>query len=268
MAGANGCDMNRSASRLWRVVALVAVVANIAVNYLYERLGLTSIAEVSARYDNVFMPAGYAFSIWGVIHVAFVLFAVQSLRRPHRDDAAIDRLTPMLALANLLTSVWVVVFSYDQIWLSVAVNVAILAVAITMFVRASHAVAGGRSMWLRVPFSLFLGWISVAVIANVAAALTASDFGGGPINAPGWAIIMIIVAAALGAGITLRYRAPTVAAVVAWAAFALHVAAGDSHPDVGAVALAATVVEALIAAVVLAMLANSGSRRWRAAIQH
>lgn len=253
--------MSAPTSRAWRFIVAVAVVANIAFNYLYERLGLPSNAVVSRRYDNLFTPAGYAFAIWGVIYLAFVVVAVQGLRRAHRDDRAFDRLAPLLALANVLLSVWIVIFASDWIWASVVVIVATLIVAIAMFLIAGDEVARGRSPWLRAPFSLFLGWLSVATIADVAAALTSSGWDGGVQSPSAWAVTMLVVAAALGASIALRYRAPVVALVLAWATYAIHVKVRAIDADVSAIAIGAAGVSAVAAVIAAIMLVGGGRRR-------
>jgi hypothetical protein len=135
------------------------------------------------------------------------------------------------------------------------VIVATLAVAAIAYRRASDAVARGASPWLRVPFSLLLAWLSVATIANVAAALTASGFDGGALGPAPWAIAMIAAAAVLAIALALGFRDPVVPAVVAWAAFAIRAADGQDHA-VAAAALAAAI--ACAAAVVATAVRGAG----------
>ncbi|MCE9580302.1 MAG: tryptophan-rich sensory protein [Deltaproteobacteria bacterium] len=234
-------------SRLLRWLALTAVVGNVLYNYLYSRLGLPSMREVSDRYLNLFTPAPYAFAIWGVIYAGFVVFAVVALTRAHREDRAYDGLAALLVIANALAALWITLFSYDQVWPCAAVIAATLVTAIAMYTRADGAVIRGGSAWLRVPFALFLGWVSVATIANLAAAFTSTGFQGGGAGPVPWAVGMLAIAAALGAWIGVRYRDPVVPAVVAWAAFAIHISDLDANRSAAVAALIAAIATAVTA---------------------
>lgn len=229
-------------SPLLRWLALAAIVGNVVYNYVYQQLGLPSMREISDRHANLFTPAPYAFAIWALIYTAFLAFAILGVLPSRRDDRAYDRLAGPLALVNVLAAAWVTMFSFDLVWPCVAVIGAILAAAIVAYRRTDPA-----RPWLRAPFSLLLGWISVATIANVAAALTASGVTGGALGPAPWAIAMIAVAALLAIAIALRYRDPIVPAVVAWAAYAICVA------DTQATAVATAAVIAAIACLAAAV---------------
>ena len=99
-----------------------------ALSQIY-RLNNTTIGEVSAQYDNLFTPAGYAFSIWGLIFLSLIGYAAFQVRRAFfskKTDEFILQTRFWFALTNILNASWVVAFSYDFVGLSVLIMLGIL----------------------------------------------------------------------------------------------------------------------------------------------
>jgi len=242
----------RSPSRFWRYTALAVIVGNVAFNYANDHLGLggRSMAEVTARYPNYFTPAGYAFSIWGVIYLAFIVYAAAALTRSQRAIPFHDGVAPTLALANVLASAWVLAYRFERLPVTVALLGATLACAAVMFVRAARAVAleGVARRWA-IPFSLFLGWVSVALIANVTILLVSLGWQGGAIAPTTWAVALLGVAALLGATLAVRFANAAVPLVVAWAAIAIAVKQSGASPLVANAALLAAALSGVAAGV-------------------
>jgi benzodiazapine receptor len=233
-----------------RVLALVVVVATAVFNFGYGGDGDPSVRSISERYDNLFSPASYAFAIWGLIHLAFIAYAAIALLPGQSRIALHDRMAPPLIAANLLTSVWIVVFTHDRPVLSMAVMLLTLAAGIAMYRRVVAALRVGPQVraWV-VPFSLFLGWISVATIGNAAIALVAQ--GAEPKSLP-WAIAMLAAAVMLGLFMALRFRDAVFPAVVGWASLALAVrGASSSHEFADAAIVGALVSFCASAAIVV-----------------
>lgn len=233
-------------SRAWRIAALVAVVLNTAWSYASERLafGVGSMSEVSDRYHTLVTPAGWAFSIWGAIYASFFAYVLATFRRGERDRLAHDRVLRPLVLANVLAAAWVLVFRLGQLPLSVVVMAAIVATAIVMYRRVSFALEARAlgTRWWTVPFALFLGWISVAAVANVAA--TFAWMGVSPVAPPAPAIAMVAIVAVAVLGLTLAVvaRDAVVPAVIAWATAAIWSEQQLAAPDVAWVAVVVATV--------------------------
>lgn len=239
-------------SRAWRVAALVAIVLNTAWSYASERLafGLGSMKAVSDRYHTLFTPAGWAFSIWGVIYAGFLAYVLVTFRRGHRDRAIHDRLLRPLVLVNVLAAAWVALFRFDRLPLSVVVIAAMLVTGAVLYRRVGDAVATRalRTRWWTVPFALFLGWISVATIANLAA--TAVWLGLSPVAppAPALAIVMVIAAGVLGLVLAVVGRDAVVPGVIAWATAAIWSEQQHAAPDVAWVAIVTATITVAAAA--------------------
>lgn len=232
-----------STERRWRWLASLVVVASPVFSYLSQPLplGEATIQEISARYPSLFTPAGYAFGIWGLIYFSTSAYAVHQLLPSQRSTYAHDLLVRPLLVLSLLAMAWVTAFRFELIALSVAVNAVMLAASIVMFTRANAAVARHElSKWVLLPASLWFGWLSVAVIANVS--LWGVAMGWTDAIQLEWTLAMIAVASLLGLGVGYRYRNGIYPLVIAWAALAIWVARREDGQLIAAAALASAVV--------------------------
>ncbi len=227
----------------WRWTVLGTIILNTVFNNLYNLAGLPgkSVSQVSDTYHSLFTPAGYAFSIWGAIYLAFLIYAVYQLLPAQRHNRFFDRMAGPLIFANVLCMAWQVLFRNEFIGASVAVIIVTLCTAVAMQVivrKETH----NHSLWLTVPFSLFLGWICVATIANVASWLLSMGWNGGPIAPETWAIIVIALALLVAILLSLAYRDFVVPLVIAWALAAIYVETLYNYAGVANIALAGGII--------------------------
>lgn len=235
----------------WRIAALVAVVFNVTYNYVNEMLGdhARNVAQISHENPSLFAPADYAFAIWGVIYGATLLYAVMALLPSQHGVEMHDRVAPWLVATNALASLWIALFTAEQLGPSVLIILAMLTASGFMYAIANeHLVKEKLSRWWRVPFALWVSWLSVATIANVSLALAATGWDGSPLSAPVWAAIMLCVAAAVGLALNIAYRDPVVPLVIAWASAAIAVARWEDSTLVAVVAMLVALKSALWAA--------------------
>jgi hypothetical protein len=224
----------------WRIAALVATVANITFNLVNGRVGTPTpdVAEVSARYPTLLTPSSYAFAIWGVIYGATLLYAALALLPSEMDTRLHDRVAPWLVVLNALSSLWVALFTTDQLGPSVLICGAMLASAFMLYsISSDHIVSEHISRWWRVPFGLWGGWLSVALLVNVNVALTAAGWEGWP-SAALWASLMLVAAAVVAHAAGALFLDPVLAFVVAWAGIAIGAAHVHDSALVTVVAIA------------------------------
>lgn len=207
----------------WRIAALVATVANITFSLVSGEIGppTPSVAEVSARYPTLLTPSGYAFAIWGLIYGATLLYSMLALLPTEADVRMHDRIAPWLIVLNALSSLWVALFTVEQLGPSVLISGAMLAAAWMIYTMSSdHIVSEHLSRWWRVPFGMWLGWLTVATLVNLDVALTAGGWGGWP-SAALWASLALIGAAVVAHSAAALFLDPVLAFVVVWAAIAI-----------------------------------------------
>ena len=229
--------------RRWRWLALVVVIINVAFNYAGQRVpfGEGTIEDISARYDSLFTPAGYAFAIWGLIYAATLVHAIHQLLPSQRNVDAHDRLSRPLIVLNLLGMAWIAVFRFGFITLSVIVIAAMLVTSVLFFVRARGAAVRhelGRLVLL--PATLWFAWLSVAAIANTSLWTVAMDWTES-IQLQ-WTLAMIAIATLLGLGVGYRFRNWIYPLVIAWAGMAIWVEHSDDAQLIATAGLASAAI--------------------------
>ncbi|SMC94620.1 hypothetical protein [Pedobacter africanus] len=209
----------------------MALIITIAVNYLSNTglLNGNTMKMVSDKYFNYFTPAGFAFSIWGFIYVGLIAFVVYTGRyafKKNNDDPVLTKIGWWFVLSCCANSLWVVSWLYEYTALSVLIMVVILIslgkiVVNTRMELDRHPFK--RYFFVFLPFAIYFGWISVALIANIAAFLTKIGWSGWGISAAGWTMIMICIAGLVNIVMVRTRNMREYAAVGIWALLAISV---------------------------------------------
>lgn len=207
-----------------KLLVALAYLGMLAVNALSTLLPLNGVTpqQVSARYPNLFVPAGYTFSIWGIIYLALLLFVLYQLglfqKKPPENDALNRKLAVLFILTSLANASWIFAFHYGALALSVVMTGFMLVCLIAARLALSAQPLSAReTAFLQVPFSLYFGWLTVAFIANVTALLVGIGWNGFGLSEPFWAVAIIAVGAVIGVLTTIRFRDPAYALVLVWA---------------------------------------------------
>lgn len=197
---------------------LVTLVANGLATGL--ALGGRTTGQISDSFPVLFTPAGYVFSIWGVIYTGLLAFAVFQALPSQRTNPRLARIGPWFAISNLLNTVWIFLWQYGYFMLTLFVMLALLfslAVIYRRLKQGADAVNRSENWMVNIPFSTYLGWISVATIANFSITLFNLGWTGGGISQEIWAVAVILVAILLGLYMTLRERQTSFPLVLIWA---------------------------------------------------
>jgi len=241
----------------WPLLGVVAYLVMVGMNGLANALPLfgNSTAEVSRRYPTLFTPAPFTFAVWGVIYLLLGAFAVYQALPAQRGDPRLARVRPLFVLSCLLNVGWLVAWHADRIAVSEVVMLALLGTLVAVGVRldARRAPASRTQRWLvDAPFSVYLGWISVATIANTAIFLVSQGVDGGR-YAVAVTVAVVAAAGALGLAATLTRRDAAYALVVGWGLVGVAAArAGES----GTVSVTAAVSAGLLAVAAAWALGN------------
>jgi hypothetical protein len=209
------------------ILSWIAFLAMIAANWAANGLPINgyTTGEISALYPNSFVPAGFTFSIWGLIYLSLLhmlIFSGKYLKGAHATLLA--NALPLFLLTCLLNISWIIAWHYLMTLLSVVIMIVFLATLALLSARLGIGLPMGNSRlkWvLHVPFSIYFGWITVASLANVTALLVAMDWGGYGLSEDLWAMILMVIAIAI-ALIMLQWRKDAFyALVVVWALFGI-----------------------------------------------
>ncbi|EDM45532.1 hypothetical protein SCB49_06982 [unidentified eubacterium SCB49] len=193
---------------------------------------------MSGKYDTLFTPAGYAFSIWGLIYLllfGFVIYQSRSLFTKVRDDAFIERTGWWFILSCIANSAWCYLFVIDSILISTFVIFFMLFCVLQIVIRNAMELWDAPIsviVFLWWPFVIYSGWLTVACIANVTLYLTKIGWDGFGISAETWTLIMIGVATFINLIVTWKRNMREFALVGAWALVAIAVANADGAKSI------------------------------------
>ena len=207
---------------LRQITNLITVIIALVVNILATSLPLNgqNTGEISDRFQVYFVPAGYVFSIWGIIYIGWIAFLIFQFRTSQKESPRLRRLGYLFALSNLANAAWLFTWHYNYFGLGVLVMLTLLGLLIASYLRldVNRSFAKGAEWWsVDLPFSIYLGWITVATVANITDWLYLVEWNGFGISAPVWAVIMLAVASLLGLGMALTRRDAGYLLVLVWA---------------------------------------------------
>jgi cbb3-type cytochrome oxidase subunit 3 len=219
-----------------------------------------TVGEVSRTYDTLFAPAGYAFAIWGLIYLLLVVFVGYQWFAWHRHkrDRELRQAGLWLIVANLANGFWIVAWLSESIGVSVLLILALLVSLLVLMVRLRLEVWDAP---LRIvvlvwwPLVIYLGWIVVASVANVAAWLVSLGWNGMFMTASTWTILLISLATLIYLGLVYTRNMREAALVGIWAFVAIAARQWQAHAEIAAAAL-------IGAAILLAAVAWHTYQNW------
>ena len=192
------------------------------VNILASALPLNgqNTGEISDRFDVYFVPAGYVFAIWLVIYIGWIAFTVYQFLPAQKENPRLRKLGYWFALSGVFNAAWLFCWHYNLFGLSVLVMLALLGSLVVSYLRldVGRARAGAGERWaVDVPFGVYLGWVSVATIANITSWLYSINWNGFGIAPQVWAVIMLAVASMVGVLMAFLRRDAGYLFVFVWA---------------------------------------------------
>ncbi len=211
--------MNKDTLR--QLANALSVVLALTVNILASALPLNgqNTGEISDRFQVYFVPAGYVFAIWGIIYIGWIAFAIYQFRSTEKESPRLRKLGYLFALSGVFNAAWLFCWHYNLFGLSVLVMLTLLGLLIASYLKLNvgRAPVSNLEKWsIDVPFSVYLGWISVATVANITDYLYFINWTGFGIAPQAWAVIMLVVACLLGLFMTLTRRDSGYAFVLVW----------------------------------------------------
>ena len=203
------------------VLNIVAYILVVGVNALANVLPLNGLTtgEISDSFPSLFTPAGYVFSIWGLIYLLLGVFVVYQALPAQRSNPRLARLGYLFVLSCALNIAWLFSWHFLLIPLSMLIMLGLLGTLIVIYQRletGKNQVTRLEAFALRLPFSIYLGWITVATVANVSVLLLSFGVRGGW-TAPFWAFVAVLAATAIGVTVLRRRGDVAYTLVLVWA---------------------------------------------------
>ncbi len=218
--------INKQTSIILLLLNIVGFLGTILVNGLAVILPINNktTAQLSDQYPNLFVPAGLTFSIWGVIYILLAIFVIYqtivTLRKDVNGLLAVKKVGFLFFLSSLLNMGWIFAWQYEIVSVSLVIMLLLLGCLLTIYLRLNVGYKGSsnRDRYLvHLPFSVYLGWISIATIANLTAFLVDIHWNQFGLSEQFWAVAVIVVGIALALSMLVRRQDIFYCLVVDWA---------------------------------------------------
>lgn len=222
---------------------LVAFIATLVVNTLSNSLPLNgnTPAQLSDKYPNLFVPAGLTFSIWGIIYTWLLVFiiwqttALFSTKRLEKVAPLIDKLSWFFVFTCVLNISWLFAWHWQLLVISVLIMITFLLTLIRLNNHLSIGISkiNSTEKWLiHAPFGIYLGWISVATIANITATLVGNQWNGWGILEENWGIIMVSTGFLIASAMVILKNNVFYGMAVIWALYGIMLKRGTEISEV------------------------------------
>jgi len=222
--------MNKNIVR--QSVNVLLVVATIVVNALANIIPFNgkNTGAISDQFHVYFVPAGYVFAIWGLIYIGLIAFGIYQALPSQRDNPRLRSVDGFFALASLSNMLWLFLWHYEQFMATLAVMLVLLAALIAIYQRLGMgrtSVSTAENWLVRIPFSIYLGWITVATIANVTEVLNYLKWNGFGLSPETWMLIILGAVFVIATLTNLTRRDVAYTLVILWALIGIIVKQAD-----------------------------------------
>ncbi|MEC7985571.1 MAG: TspO/MBR family protein [Myxococcota bacterium] len=211
-------------TRSW--INIICFIMVLTVNYLANALPINGVTqkELSAEYSIHITPAGYVFAIWGLIYTGLITYIILQALGKWVEKNEIRVLDLPFALSCGCNALWLVVWHYRYLTVSVLVMLGLLGTVAMAYMRLQKVGARekGRSLWIvQKTFGIYLGWVGLATILNISIWLDALGWSGAPLSGSVWGAILLVIAALIYLYWAFSNRDAAPLGVLAWASLGI-----------------------------------------------
>lgn len=218
--------------KILQVLNGIAFVSVVFINYLSNTgvMNGKTIGSISDKINSLFTPAGYAFSIWGLIYLfllGFVIYQGRSLFSKKADDEFVEKVSVWFIISCIANSAWVFSWIYGFTGLSCVFIFLLLFSLLKIIVNNNiqlETVKSSKLLFVVLPFTIYSGWVTVASVANVSSFLVKINWDGFGFSDAFWTIIMIVIAVIINSIVLYKRKMYAFALVAVWALIAIGVA--------------------------------------------
>lgn len=200
-----------------KIFNLVMFVVMVVMNYLANALPINekTTGQLSELYPNLFVPAGITFSIWGVIYLLLLVFLALQFRESSKES--ILQIGWAFGISCALNVLWIFAWHFEYVAISLLIMIGLLLVLIIIALKLKP----NPMSLAKATFGIYLGWISIATIANVIALLVSINWTGWGFSEQTWTIVMISTGAIIASLAVYSYDNPFIGIAVLWAFFGI-----------------------------------------------
>jgi len=247
---------------LRQISVVLTVIATIVINILANALPINGLntGQISDSFQVYFVPAGYVFSIWGLIYLGLIALAILQALPSQKENPRLRRTGWWISLAGLANITWIFLWHYQQFPLTLVAMLTLLATLIITYLRlgiGKTSVANAEKWAVRVPISIYLGWITVATVANVTSLLDYLDWNGFGLAPEIWMVIVLAAVLVIAELVIFTRRDIAYTLVILWALAGIAI----KFAAVPAVAIPTWITFGLVTLTLLLALAQNKTRK-------
>lgn len=206
--------ISRNRIKLINAIAFTAMVVVNALAVLLPINGVTP-GQVSDSYPNLFAPAGFTFSIWSVIYLLLLFFTLFQLRN---ESEAVEKIGYAFVVSCLSNIAWIFSWHYKVIGLSLFFIIVLFISLAKIFLEIKKFdLSRKEKILVELPFSIYFGWITVAVIANVTTWLVSMESVNLGLSEFFWTNVVLTIGLLITFSVIILKNAPSFGLSVIWA---------------------------------------------------
>jgi hypothetical protein len=207
---------------LRQIAVVVTMLVTIVINVLADALPINGLntGKISDNFHVLFVPAGYVFAIWGIIYIGLIAYAIYQALPAQRGNPRLQATGWWVVLGGVANSLWIFLWHYQQFVGTLAAMLVLLATLIAVYMRlgiGQSKVSNAEKWAVRIPFSIYLGWITVATAANVTDVLDYLKWNGFGLAPEVWFMVVLAAVLVISTLMSLNRRDIAYALVILWA---------------------------------------------------
>lgn len=247
---------------LKRILNILAFAGVVAVNWLADHLPLNgqTTGEISDKFPILFTPPRYVFAIWGLIYLFLLFFVIYQILPKQDDNIYIERIGNAFILSCLFNIAWIFSWHYEYFLLSIILMAALLITLVFIYSKleiASNRLFFGEKAFINFPFSIYLGWITIATIGNLSVFLYSLGYENLFIGQELWTEIALILGGIIALLVLFLRKDVFYSLVFVWA----YVGIGMKNLTITYISYIAFGMSGIIVLSILFMLIRKHSRR-------
>jgi len=257
--------MNNKILQRLQVGNIIAAILTIIVNGLANILpiGGKYTGELSDNIPNLFVPAGITFSIWSIIYAFLIIFMIYqilslSTKRQYNTNY-LEKIGIWFILASLANIAWIFLWHYELVTISLLAMLVLFISLLMIYLRLDiglSTVSLKEKFAVHSTISIYIGWITVATIANVTAVLVKLNVGDLFLGQSTWTVLVIAVATLISVLVFIKRKDIAFNLVIIWALIGIVIKRLSPDPVYGVQTLIAITAAAAIFVIILAILAK------------
>ena len=209
-------------NRIRQIAVVLVTIGTIIINILADALPINGLntGRISDGFHVYFVPAGYVFAIWGIIYIGMIAYAIYQALPAQRENPRLQATGWWVVLGGLANSAWIFLWHYEQFVGTLGAMLVLLASLIAIYLRLGidrTKVSRAETWAVRVPFSVYLGWITVATVANVTDVLDFVKWNQFGISSEVWMVMILTAVLVITVLMNFMRRDLAYALVILWA---------------------------------------------------